>query len=84
MELDYFDNPGYILNSNMNYDQGSYSNGSRSLVDDGVSLYALTTEKLGAIVCNDRYHSIINELLPLYDDDWSREPGMEALTSHRS
>ena len=82
--LDYFDNPsGYMLNSNMSYDQGSYSDGLRSPVDDGVSLNTLTTEELGAIVRNDRYRSLINELLPLYDDDGSREPGMEALTSHR-
>ena len=66
----------------MSYDQGSYSGGSRSPVDDSVSLDALTTEELGAIVRNDRYRSLINELLPLYDDDESRGPEMEALTSH--
>ena len=38
----------------MSYDKGSYSDRSRSPVDDSVSLNTLTTEELGAIVRNDR------------------------------
>ena len=56
-------------------------------MDDSVSLNALTMEELGNIVRNDKYHSLLSELLPLYDDNKSRECGSGAKIasgSHRS
>ena len=71
----------------MSYDQGHHREGSRTYVDNSVSLNALTMEELGTIVRNDKYHSLLSELLPLYDDDESRERGSEvkrASSSHQS
>ena len=46
-------------------------------MDDSASLNALTMEELGTIVHNEKYRSLVSELLPLYDDDESRERGPE-------